>query len=109
MPAQTQAPRTPVARPGVSTPSRRAPARFSSRTAPAAPPQREPGDDGHEGNGQSASPKQINFLRSLGQQGGLSYGQLSALAEETYGVKDLRALTKRQASQLIDQLRAEAA
>lgn len=56
-----------------------------------------------------ASPKQVNYLRSLGSQNGLSYGQVAALAEETFGKRDLRELTKKEASSLIDQLRSEAA
>lgn len=88
--------------------SRSVPGRAAPRSmAPAA--RREPGDDSHESNGQSASPKQVNFLRSLGQQKNLSYGQVSALAEETFGKRDLRDLTKKEASALIDQLRSEAA
>lgn len=71
--------------------------------------------NGHaSGNGQStevaagsmaASIKQINFLRGLAKDAGYSPDQLSYLAEETTGKRDLRALTKREASQMIDQLR----
>jgi hypothetical protein len=49
----------------------------------------------------------LNFVKSLAQKAGYSYGQLNAMAEEVLGVAvhDLRTLTKRQASALIDQLR----
>ena len=101
-----------------------APERTQSRAAPVPVPRRAPprvvrggvppggrsaphstphADDG------LASPKQVNYLRSLGSQNGLSYGQVAALAEETFGKRDLRELTKKEASSLIDQLRSEAA
>jgi len=94
------------------TQSRAAPAALAPRRAPvrvvrsAAPQSARPASRNEEG---LASPKQVNYLRSLGSQGGLSYGQLSALAEETFGKRDLRELSKREASSLIDQLRSEAA
>lgn len=98
-----------------------APERIQSRPAPSASPSpRAPGRmirAGAPQNGRAAprgddalaSPKQVNFLRSLGSQNGLSYGQVSALAQETFGKRDLRELTKKEASSLIDQLRSEAA
>ncbi|MCC6132811.1 MAG: hypothetical protein IT186_23020, partial [Acidobacteria bacterium] len=72
----------------------------NGRTAPHSAP---PNEDG------LASPKQLNYLRSLGSQNGMSYGQVAALAEETFGKRELRELTKKEASSLIDQLRSEAA
>lgn len=92
-------------RPLVTTTSRQAPGRFASRARTAEPTN----GNGHAGNGgtELASPKQLNFVRALGQQAGLSYGQVSALAEETFGKKDLRTLTKKEASVLIDELRGE--
>lgn len=86
-----------------ASPSRRAPGRVIRNGTPQNGRAAPRGDDG------LASPKQVNFLRSLGSQNGLSYGQVSALAEETFGKRDLRELTKKEASALIDQLRSEAA
>lgn len=85
------------------SPSRRAPGRVIRNGAPQNGRASPRGDDG------LASPKQVNFLRSLGAQNGMSYGQVSALSEETFGKRDLRELTKKEASSLIDQLRSEAA
>lgn len=56
-------------------------------------------------NGSTASPKQVNFLRSLANETGLGYGGLDDLAHDEFG-KVLRDLTKREASQLIERLRA---
>ena len=86
-----------------SSPSRRAPGRAIRNGAPQNGRAAPRADDG------LASPKQVNFLRSLGAQNGMSYGQITALAEETFGKRDLRELTKKEASSLIDQLRSEAA
>ncbi len=99
-PKAAPAPRAEERTPRAAPTGRRPPPARASRAAPST-----------NGNGESglATAKQLNFLRSLGQQGGLSYGQLSALAEETFGTRDLRDLSKKQASELIDQLRTEAA
>jgi hypothetical protein len=95
--------------------SRRPPA---SR-GPARPPRhispngngRSNGNAGARGpaNGESVSLKQLGFLRSLARDAGYSNDQLGLVAEEATGKRDLRELTKREASALIDQLRTEAA
>ena len=87
--------------------SRRAPGRTALRATTRREPAPAPAGNGHAANGTTelASPKQVNYLRSLASQAGLSYGQVSALAEENFGKKDLRELTKREASILIDELR----
>jgi hypothetical protein len=56
--------------------------------------------------GMAASPKQVNFLRSLANEAGLGYRGLEQLAHDEFG-KDVRGLSKREASQLIEQLRAQ--
>ena len=62
------------------------------------------GDNGSR-SGNTASPKQINFIRSLANEANLGYGGLRDLAHDRFG-KDVRRLSKREASQLIDELRA---
>ena len=61
------------------------------------------------GNGSlrgQASPKQVNFIRSLGSQAGFSHDDLAYMAEEAFGKRDLRSLTKKEASALIDNLQS---
>jgi hypothetical protein len=104
-------PEAPARSPGPST--RSAPhGRTAPRTPPAGGPARRApvhsraGRMNGNGNGEGASLKQVNYLRSLASQAGYSDGQLGHLAQEVVGHGDLNALTKREASQLIDQLRA---
>lgn len=60
--------------------------------------------NGHT-SGTRASLKQVNYLRALSTEAGLSYDDLADLASDLVGKADVRALTKREASQLIDELR----
>ena len=101
-----------------------APARpeSSSRSAPVPQPPRPARrpSNGHSrpngraaGNGQQpgepVSLKQIGYVRSLAREAGYSNDQLSMLCEEATGKSDIRSLTKREASSLIDTLRQNAA
>ena len=75
--------------------SRGRPARVEARAGrPGAPQARS-----------AASPKQINFLRSLGSQAGLDYQELEELSQERFH-KAVRDLSVREASRLIDELRS---
>ena len=60
--------------------------------------------DGRQ-NGSLCSPKQANYIRSLGTQAGFTYDDLGYMAEEAFGKRDLRSLTKKEASAMIDDLR----
>lgn len=57
------------------------------------------------GRAPEASPKQINYLRSLASNSGMSYRDLEVFAHDQCGVSRVQDLTKRQASDLIDRLR----
>ncbi len=52
-----------------------------------------------------ASPKQIRFLSDMAMRGGMDLRQLAQRANQSFGVADLTALTRRQASQFIDELK----
>ena len=59
---------------------------------------------GNGGNGNAASPKQISYLLLLAKKnGGLQ--KLNAAIREEYGLEDVRQLTRKQASGLIERLR----
>ena len=97
---QAQAPE-PAHRP-VQTPSRRPhrPMRVSNG--------RDNGN-GYGGNGQGgsqASPKQILFIRSLGREAGMSGDDLAYMAEDLCGTRDMRSLSKRDASRMIEDLQS---
>ena len=62
------------------------------------------GRSGRNGSSSTASPKQVNFLRSLANAAGIGYRGLDDLARNEFG-KDVRDLTKKEASALIDELR----
>jgi hypothetical protein len=102
--------REPVSGPPEAS-SRRAPVPH----APTRPPRRAAPNgngrgNGHAGgNGESVSLKQIGYVRSLARDAGYSNDQLALLCEEATGKSDVRALTKREASTLIDTLRQNAA
>ncbi len=61
--------------------------------------------NGHNG-GQPASNKQLHFITSLASQRGVSINELNAQVASRYSVNDIYGLTKRQASQLVDELKA---
>jgi hypothetical protein len=97
-----------------ASPSRSAPRGVASpRTPPAGRPLRRTSartGSGHangNGNGEGASIKQVNYVRSLAAEAGFNDSQLGHLAHEVVGHSDLNALTKREASQMIDQLRGD--
>lgn len=67
--------------------------------------------NGHGGNGQGdgsseASPKQLNYLRSLANAEGMGYRGLADMAQSMFGKEVLR-LSKAEASQLIEELKPE--
>jgi hypothetical protein len=64
--------------------------------------------NGHQ-NGEPVSLKQIGYVRSLARDAGYTNDQLAFLCEEATGKADIRALSKREASALIDTLRQNAA
>ena len=57
----------------------------------------------HKGRSE-ASQKQILFIRSLSRDAGLSEDDLAYLAEDLVGARDLRSLSKRDASRIIESL-----
>jgi hypothetical protein len=98
--------------PGTASPSSRRPpvgatVRPIRRPVPQRPLSRGPSANGAKTEG--ASLKQVNYPRSLARDAGYSNDQLSLMAEEATGKTDLRQLTKREASELIDSLRQDAA
>jgi hypothetical protein len=82
-------------------PPRRPPAGSSTR-----PGTRSGRSNNGSVNGNGASLKQLNYLRSLASEAGYSADQLAYLAQEVVGKEDIRALSKGEASQMIDQLRS---
>ncbi len=69
------------------------------------------GRNGHDGNGQAggsseASPKQLNYLRSLANADGMGYRGLANMAMSAFG-KEVLHLSKAEASQLIEELKPE--
>lgn len=59
-----------------------------------------------QGNGQNtATPKQVSFLISLGARNKLTFADLSAVAKERFEAEDLYQLSKQAASQMIDELK----
>ena len=62
---------------------------------------------GGNGHGSSqASPKQVNFIRSLSREAGLSGDDLAYMAEDLCGTSDMRSLSKRDASRMIEELQS---
>ena len=55
-------------------------------------------------NGDLCSPKQANFIKSLGTQAGFTYDDLGYMAQEAFGKRDLSTLTKKEASAMIKNL-----
>ena len=60
-------------------------------------------------NGDGVSLKQIGYMRSLARDAGYTNDQLSLLCEEATGKNDIRSLSKREASSVIETLRQGAA
>jgi hypothetical protein len=95
----------------------------SRRAPPPRPPVRSmrrpvPNGNGHANgtsngrgapNGEGVSLKQIGYMRSLARDAHLSNDQLALLCEEATGKSDIRSLTKREASGVIETLKANAA
>ncbi len=61
------------------------------------------------GGGQTASPKQISYLVSLGARNRITFADLQRMAQERFQVVDLYQLDKQAASQLIDELKPNGA
>ncbi len=57
-------------------------------------------------NGQTASPKQLDYLRDLGARQGWTKAQLDQLAQDRHNVSGVSELKRNQASALIDELAA---
>lgn len=77
----------------------------NGRAAPRVAVRPRANGNGHA-NGEGASIKQVNFIRSLAADAGYSNTQLEYLAEEVLGQrKSLSSLTKQEASALIETLR----
>ena len=91
------------AAPATPTPPAQAPPE-PPRPTPA-PPQREPRSNGDGQTAGEASAKQINAIFAIGQSKGYNSDALKALVKEKLG-KSVPALTSREASILIDDLRA---
>jgi len=106
-PVQQAAPETSV------SDSRRAPPPPRGNVRPLRRP--SPNGNGHSGNGRGApngdsvSLRQIGYMRSLARDAGYSNDQLSLLCEEATGKSDIRSLTKREASSVIETLKSNAA
>lgn len=106
-PAPAPEPRTPRGAPNGRVNRRPIPnGRAAVRSSPRARVAPNGHSNGHE-NGDAASVKQINYLRSLATEAGYSGDQLAYLAQEVVGKDDIRSLSKRDASALIDQLRGD--
>ena len=60
-----------------------------------------------QGNSQTATPKQISFLVSLGARNKLTFADLQQIAQERFAAEDLYRLSKQQASEMIDSLKPE--
>jgi len=58
---------------------------------------------------QTATPKQISFLISLGARNKLTFQELQRIAQERFPAEDLYRLSKQQASEMIDSLKPEPA
>jgi hypothetical protein len=94
-------------------PPRRATERAPSRATPngrasvrPAPRPTSNGNGRERANGEAASMKQVNFIRSLASKAGYNATQLEYLAEEVIGSrKPIGSLTKAEASSLIETLR----
>ena len=69
-----------------------------------AKPYQAPQSSAPQANQQQASQKQITFLNRLGAERGLSQQQVDAMALNSFGANSIWQLTKKQASQLIEQL-----
>lgn len=65
-------------------------------------------DDDDRDTSPPASEKQLNYIRVLQKQVGLSDEELTTLLDEVTGVAELETLTIKKASMAIDQLRIEA-
>ena len=91
------------AAPATPTPPAQAPPE-PPRPTPASP-QREPRSNGDGQTAGEASAKQINAIFAIGQSKGYNSDALKALVKEKLG-KSVPALTSREASTLIDDLRA---
>ena len=91
------------AAPAPPTPPAQAPPE-PPRPTPASP-QREPRSNGDGQTAGEASAKQINAIFAIGQSKGYNSDALKALVKEKLG-KSVPALTSREASTLIDDLRA---
>lgn len=77
----------------------------NGRAAPRVAQRVRPTSNGHA-NGEGASIKQVNFIRSLAADAGYSTAQLEYMTEEVTGSrKPLSSLTKKEASALIETLR----
>jgi len=59
--------------------------------------------------GQTASPKQISFLVSLGARNRMTFADLQRMAQERFRVEDLYQLDRSAASALIDELKGDGA
>jgi len=57
--------------------------------------------------GQTASPKQISFLVSLGARNRMTFADLQRMAQDRFRVEDLYQLDRSAASALIDELKGE--
>ncbi len=64
------------------------------------------GRSNNRSNGQTASPKQLDYLRDLGARQGWSKAQLDRLVQERHNVSGVNELSRNQASALIDELAA---
>ena len=73
----------------------------------AAPPIAPPLPQGRTAN--TASPKQIGFVKTLAARQRITPTDLVTLVAERYGVANVEELTKRQASELIDSMNQRAA
>ena len=58
---------------------------------------------------EQASAKQLRFIRDLAERQDLSLSQLNAEVHQYFGVADLYALDRKQASALVDELKLRAA
>lgn len=92
-----------ISPPGPSTPATRGPAPAPPGTDSPAIVEGVPGDIGDSGSPRLATPAQVKALQAIAGRGRVS---LAAELQRQYGLRQPQQLTLRQASQMIDRLKA---
>jgi hypothetical protein len=75
-------------------------------SAPAQPPQQQPASAPTKPTDAPASSKQIHYLTTLALDRGMDLRALNSACQRDFGVTSVEALSRRQASELIDRMNA---